>query len=137
MSIVSVIIPRKGGFVLQLQTKLIFLAFAFSAFATHVPAPRIAAQNDSQALAQHLWQVLKSEIGDTAMTGDAETACRRFIDQGAPKVKDEAAAERDIRRFANEMVKQAKYDEANRHKTIDIAAYKRAYDSVCPLYPFC
>jgi hypothetical protein len=131
------ILWKGGQGVPRLNRFFLFFALAFSILTSLVLGQRIAAQDDSRELAEHLWQVLKSEIKETPITGDAETACKRLIENGAPKIKDRAGAERDIKRFADEMVRQASKDEETGHKKIDLAAYKRAYSSVCPLYPFC
>ncbi len=116
-----------------------FLILAFTAYllgSFNVP-PQDGPKDDHSKLAENLWKVARDTFGNTPITGDAAKACRTLIDHGASKVEDTAAAERDVKKFASEMVKDATFNEKTGSKQIDLAAYNKAYRSVCPLYPFC
>ena len=120
---------------------LIAKAFFLSVFALSLLGPCVLTQRlNSQgpgASADHLWQIAQTEFGSTPITSDAASACRQLIDQGAPKVTDEAGAERDVRKLADRMVKEASFDETTGSKHIDMNAFKRAKQAICPLFPFC
>ena len=120
----------------RLKTSVSLFAFVICVLGPCIFAPRLSSQ-DSSALAEHLWQIAKAEFRDIPITAEAANACKQFIANGAPKVEDKAVAERDVRKLADEMVRQASYDESIRSKQIDLAAFNRARNLLCPLYPFC
>jgi hypothetical protein len=110
------------------------MTFMFGPLSTGHP---LNARDRDSDLADHLWQIASETFGSMPITGQAANACRTFIEHGAPKVKDKAAAERDVRKLANEMVKDANFSEVTGSKQIDFASFNLAKSSICPLFPFC
>jgi hypothetical protein len=122
-------VPRLGKVLLSSVVALCLLGPSILTQSLH--------SQERNTLAEHLWQIAQKEFGSTPITDAATAACKKFIANGASKVTDEVDAERKIKKLADEMVKQASFDEATGSRHIDLAAFNRATKLVCPLYPFC